>query len=100
MASKPRSAHLHPGPGFRVKMNIARPPTAMTDRLRRFPTPDVSDLLNRLYAVGASHPCPYCTLSVATAATRCPHCTASLEPLVTVTRLEEGAEVGDRPTRL
>jgi RraA family protein len=51
MASKPRSAHLHPGPGFRVKMNITRPPRAMMDRLRRFPAPDVSDLLNRLYAV-------------------------------------------------
>ena len=56
--------------------------------------------INRFYATGASHPCPYCTLSVATAATRCPHCTASLAPTVTVTRLEEGAEVGDRPTRL
>ncbi|MDB5304730.1 MAG: hypothetical protein JWM97_2279, partial [Phycisphaerales bacterium] len=24
MANKPRSAHLHPGPGFRVRMNIDR----------------------------------------------------------------------------
>lgn len=51
MANKPRSAELHPGPGFRVRMNIQRLPRALMDRFRRFPTPDVSDLLNRLYAV-------------------------------------------------
>jgi RraA family protein len=51
MTNKPRSAELHPGPGFRVKMNIARPRREMMERFRRFPSPDVSDLLNRLYAV-------------------------------------------------
>jgi RraA family protein len=32
-------------------MNISRPPVDMMEGFRRFPTPDVSDLLNRLYAV-------------------------------------------------
>jgi regulator of RNase E activity RraA len=51
MAAKPRSAHLHPGPGFRVKVNFARPPVELMRQFSEFPTPDISDLLNRLYAV-------------------------------------------------
>jgi RraA family protein len=51
MAVKPRSAHLHAGPGFRVKMTIPRPPMELLRGLAEFPTPDISDLLNRLYAV-------------------------------------------------
>jgi RraA family protein len=51
MATKPRSASLHPGPGFRVKMNITRLPAELMNPFRAFATPDISDLLNRLYAV-------------------------------------------------
>jgi regulator of RNase E activity RraA len=51
MANKPRSAHMHPGPGFRVKMNIERLPADVMAAFRQFATPDISDLLNRLYAV-------------------------------------------------
>jgi RraA family protein len=51
MATKPRSAHLHPGPGFRVRMNFARPDAEVMRGLSAFPTPDISDQLNRLYAV-------------------------------------------------
>lgn len=51
MASKPRSAHLHPGPGFRVRINFKRPPADLVRGFMAFPTPDISDLLNRLYAV-------------------------------------------------
>src|SRR5688500_9772425 len=51
MANKPRSASLHPGPGFRVKMNFERPDAALLSEFEPFPTPDISDLLNRLYAV-------------------------------------------------
>ena len=51
MASKPRSAHLHPGPGFRVKVDIHRLPAELMREFAEFPTPDISDLLNRLYAV-------------------------------------------------
>lgn len=49
--SKPRSAHLHPGPGFRVRVNIPRLPAELMRQFAAFPTPDISDLLNRLYAV-------------------------------------------------
>lgn len=51
MATKPRSAHLHPGPGFRVRMNFTRPDGQLIRGLGSFPTPDISDQLNRLYAV-------------------------------------------------
>jgi RraA family protein len=51
MASKPRSAHLHPGPGFRVCVNFQRPSPELIRQFGEFPTPDISDLLNRLYAV-------------------------------------------------
>src|SRR3954451_16561835 len=51
MADKPRSAHLHPGPGFRVRMNFPRPDPVLMRALGTFPTPDISDQLNRLYAV-------------------------------------------------
>ena len=51
MASKPRSAHLHPGPGFRVKVDFNRLAPALMQEFLQFPTPDISDLLNRLYAV-------------------------------------------------
>lgn len=51
MASKPRSAHLHPGPGFRVQVNFERLPADLMRAFAHFPTPDISDLLNRLYAI-------------------------------------------------
>jgi len=51
MASKPRSAHLHPGPGFSVRVNFKRPSPELVKGFLDFPTPDISDLLNRLYAV-------------------------------------------------
>src|SRR5688572_20574354 len=57
MADKPKSADLHPGPGFRVRMNFHRPPPALARQLADFATPDVSDLLNRLYAVDPAVRC-------------------------------------------
>ena len=51
MVNKPRSAHLHPGPGFRVRLDFPRPDAALLSALGQFPTPDISDLLNRLYAI-------------------------------------------------
>src|SRR3954451_1934730 len=74
MAVKPRSAHLHGGPGFRVKVNFQRPSPELIKGFQEFPTPDISDLLNRLYAVDReirvlTHPdhrvCgPACTVKV------------------------------------
>ena len=51
MSAKPRSAELHPGPGFRVRANFPRLDPSLMDQFREFATPDISDLLNRLYAV-------------------------------------------------
>jgi RraA family protein len=74
MATKPRSAHLHPGPGFRVRMNVERLDAALMRQFLEFPTPDISDLLNRLFALdpgimcltGQSHRVcgPACTVKV------------------------------------
>jgi RraA family protein len=74
MTNKPRSAHLYPGPGFRVRMNFPRPPVELMRELAEFPTPDISDLLNRLYAVDPGIQCisgsgrrlwgPACTVKV------------------------------------
>jgi RraA family protein len=74
MVNKPRSAHLHPGPGFRVRINIQRPPIEMMRRFKHFPTPEISDLLNRLYAIDPQIRCltsphhrlcaPACTVKV------------------------------------
>lgn len=72
--TKPRSAELHPGPGFRVRAGFARPDPSVIARFREFATPDISDLLNRLYAVNPSIRCltdparallgPACTVKV------------------------------------
>lgn len=49
--AKPRSSEIHPGLGFRIRRNIARPAADLVARYRRFDTPDVSDLMNRLYTM-------------------------------------------------
>src|SRR3954471_2750064 len=74
MTTKPRSSEIHPGPGFRVQMNFVRLAPALMRRLSEFPTPDISDLLNRLYAVSPAIRCltgdahrvcgPACTVKV------------------------------------
>jgi RraA family protein len=74
MAVKPRSAEMHPGPGFRVNTEIHRLDREFMQKFATFPTPDISDLLNRLYAVDPAihcltgkHHClcgPACTVKV------------------------------------
>ncbi len=74
MANKPKSAGMHRGPGFRVRLDMQRPSKTLTQGLAAFPTPDISDLLNRLYAVDARIHCltpktpqlcgPACTVRV------------------------------------
>lgn len=74
MASKPRSAELHPGPGFRVRLDFTRLDPALMGQFRGFATPDISDLLNRLYAMDPGIRCltgphhrlcgPACTVKV------------------------------------
>lgn len=70
----PRSADLHPGPGFRIRLQHARPREGLLRELSRFDTPDISDLLNRLYSVDSGIKCltgghhrlcnPVCTVKV------------------------------------
>ena len=42
---------MHPGPGFRITPNTTRPDRSLIEELKRFPTADISDLLNRLYTL-------------------------------------------------
>jgi RraA family protein len=51
MSKQPRSAHLHPGPGFRILTNYERPEPDLIDQFSGFASPDISDQLNRLYAL-------------------------------------------------
>lgn len=48
---KPQSAAIHPGPGFRIRKNIQRPPVEVIDAFRPFEGPMISDLQNRLYTM-------------------------------------------------
>ena len=51
--AKPRSAEVHPGPGFRVRVECERADHEVVAALGRFETPDISDLMNRLYTMVA-----------------------------------------------
>ena len=50
-AQRPKSSEMTPGPGFRVKMDIERPDASLTASFRDFETPDISDILNRMYTM-------------------------------------------------
>lgn len=49
--STPKSAQMNAGPGFRIRLEIERPPQDLIDQFRFFDTPDISDMLNRMYAM-------------------------------------------------
>ncbi len=51
MAGKPKTAEMHPGPGFRIRSEIDRAPSELVEQLAQFDTPAISDLMNRLYTV-------------------------------------------------
>lgn len=51
MVSKPQSAEMHAGPGFRVRIGIDRPSPDVVSALAAFDTPAISDMMNRLYAL-------------------------------------------------
>ncbi len=48
---KPKTAEMNPGPGFRIRTNGALPPQEIVDGFREFTTPDISDIMNRLYTM-------------------------------------------------
>ncbi|MDT0277388.1 RraA family protein [Blastococcus goldschmidtiae] len=45
---------MHPGAGFRVRNDIERPEPEVINGFRGFETPDISDLLNRLYTMSSA----------------------------------------------
>ena len=51
MVDKPKSAEIHPGPGFRIRYEIDRPAAETVAGLAEFETPAISDLMNRLYTM-------------------------------------------------
>jgi regulator of RNase E activity RraA len=51
MIGKPKTAEMHPGPGFRICYEHPRPSPDTVEALGRFETPQISDLMNRLYTV-------------------------------------------------
>jgi RraA family protein len=65
---------MFPGPGFRIRTELNRLDPDLMQEFAKFPTPDISDLLNRLYAVDPSIACltgrhhrlcgPACTVKV------------------------------------
>jgi len=72
--NKPKAAEIIPGPGFRVRKSFERPDAAFVRQFADFDTPDVSDQLNRLYALAPAIRCltgpasrvvgPACTVKV------------------------------------
>ncbi len=56
-SKKPRSADLHPGPGFRIQVEYPRLHAELIKRFLEFDVPDISDSLNRLYALDTSIRC-------------------------------------------
>ena len=53
MVSKPKSAEMHVGPGFRWRAKVERVPPEIVRQFSAFETPDVSDLMNRLYTMSS-----------------------------------------------
>jgi regulator of RNase E activity RraA len=55
--NKPKAAEVIPGPGFRVRKSFQRIDAKLVERFMEFDTPDISDQLNRLYAMTAGIHC-------------------------------------------
>ena len=47
----PKSASVHPGPGWRIRTRFPRADRETVQAFRDFDTPSISDLMNRLYAM-------------------------------------------------
>lgn len=74
MTQKPRFAEMHPGPGFRVRLDFQRLPWELMRQFEEFPTPDIADLLNRMFSLDPGIRCltaahhrlcgPACTVKI------------------------------------
>src|SRR3954452_14133298 len=51
MVGKPKSAEMHPGPGFRIRKDIERPDPEVVAAFHAFDTPAIRDMMNRLYTM-------------------------------------------------
>ena len=73
-SNKPKSADLYPGPGLRIRLDFPRLDRALMKRFQDYEVPEISDVLNRLYALDAAIKCqsnkrhrlcgPVCTVHV------------------------------------
>lgn len=54
VVSKPKSAEMHPGPGFRMRRDIERAAPDVIAGFAAFETPEISDLMNRLYTMNSA----------------------------------------------
>jgi len=55
--NKPKSAEMNPGPGFRIRSSFPRLDDGFVRRFAEFDSPDISDQLNRLYALSSAIHC-------------------------------------------
>jgi regulator of RNase E activity RraA len=51
VVSKPQSAVMYPGPGFRIRSDVDRPDPELVGGFGAFDTPAISDRMNRLYTM-------------------------------------------------
>jgi len=51
MVSRPQSAVMFPGPGFRIRSSVKRPDPELVGSFGAFDTPAISDRMNRLYTM-------------------------------------------------
>ncbi|MGB1387782.1 MAG: hypothetical protein ACPG61_02730 [Paracoccaceae bacterium] len=52
-SEKPKSSEICPGPGFMVRQTIDRLPRALIQGFAEFESTDISDAMNRMYAMGS-----------------------------------------------
>ena len=57
MNGTPQSAKLHPGIGYRIRMDFERLDQEQMDKFREFESPDISDQLNRMYSLAPEIQC-------------------------------------------
>jgi regulator of RNase E activity RraA len=51
MVGKPKTAEMHPGPGFQLRAEFERPSREVMSGFAGFETPMISDLMNRLHTM-------------------------------------------------
>ena len=54
MVGKPKTSEMHPGPGFRLRYEVERPEPQVVAGFGAFETPEISDLMNRLYTMSTA----------------------------------------------